>query len=79
MVIRHIGTDEVFALPGLSPAIAVSSELILVSGQVAIGLDGQIVGKGDFQSQVEQTMQNLERFFRRRSFLQRRCSGWESY
>jgi 2-iminobutanoate/2-iminopropanoate deaminase len=37
----------------------VSSELVVISGQVAIGLDGQIVGKGKFDSQVEQTMQNL--------------------
>lgn len=58
-MVKHIGTDAVFALPGFSPAVAVSSELILVSGQVAIGLDGQIVGKGDFDAQVKQTMQNL--------------------
>jgi 2-iminobutanoate/2-iminopropanoate deaminase len=58
-MVKHIRTDAAFALPGFSPAVAVSSELILISGQVGIGLDGQIVGKGDFQSQVEQTMQNL--------------------
>jgi 2-iminobutanoate/2-iminopropanoate deaminase len=58
-MVKHIGTDAAFALPGFSPAVAVSSELILVSGQVAIGLDGQIVGKGDFDAQVKQTMQNL--------------------
>lgn len=58
-MVRHISTDAVFALPGFSPAVAVSSELILVSGQVAIGLDGEIVGRGDFEAQVKQTMQNL--------------------
>jgi enamine deaminase RidA (YjgF/YER057c/UK114 family) len=58
-MVRHIRTDEVYALPGFSPAVALSSGVILISGQVAVGLDGQIVGRDDFQSQVEQTMQNL--------------------
>jgi 2-iminobutanoate/2-iminopropanoate deaminase len=58
-MIKHIRTDAAFALPGFSPAVALSSDLILTSGQVSIGLDGQIVGKDNFQLQVEQTMQNL--------------------
>ncbi len=58
-MVRHIRSDAAFAAPGFSPAVAVSSELILISGQVAFGLDGEIVGKGDFDRQVEQTMQNL--------------------
>jgi hypothetical protein len=76
-MVRHISTDAVFALPGFSPAVAVSSELILVSGQVAIGLDGEIVGRGDFEAQVKaDDAESWRHSFSRRSFLQRCCSRW---
>ncbi|GGD84169.1 RidA family protein [Paenibacillus nasutitermitis] len=35
--------------------------MIFVSGQAAIGDDGQLVGVGDFDKQAEQAFQNLER------------------
>ena len=34
-------------------------DLIFVSGQAAIGLDGTIVGVGNFDAQAEQTFKNL--------------------
>jgi reactive intermediate/imine deaminase len=34
-------------------------DLIFVSGQAAIGLDGNVVGAGDFDAQAAQTFENL--------------------
>jgi 2-iminobutanoate/2-iminopropanoate deaminase len=36
-------------------------DLLFVSGQAAIGPQGEIVGEGDFDAQAEQTFRNLER------------------
>jgi 2-iminobutanoate/2-iminopropanoate deaminase len=36
-------------------------ELVFVSGQAAIDVDGQIVGVGDFDAQAEQVFRNLAR------------------
>jgi 2-iminobutanoate/2-iminopropanoate deaminase len=44
----------------LSQAIQVGN-LVFVSGQAAIGDDGEIVGKGDFDHQADQTFRNLDR------------------
>ncbi len=44
----------------LSQAIR-AGELVFVSGQAAIGDDGEIVGKGDFDRQAEQAFRNLQR------------------
>ena len=38
--------------------------LVFVSGQAAIGDDGEIVGKGDFDRQAEQAFKNLDRVLR---------------
>jgi reactive intermediate/imine deaminase len=35
-------------------------DLIFVSGQAALSLEGEIVGVGDFDAQAEQTFRNLE-------------------
>ena len=35
-------------------------DLILLSGQAAIGANGEIVGTGDFDAQAEQTFRNIE-------------------
>jgi 2-iminobutanoate/2-iminopropanoate deaminase len=37
------------------------SALLFISGQVALGLDGQLVGEGDVGRQSEQVFANLER------------------
>jgi 2-iminobutanoate/2-iminopropanoate deaminase len=58
-VVKYLKSESAFALPGFSPAVVLPSGLVLISGQVAIGLDGQIRGKGDFDAQVELTMENM--------------------
>ena len=35
--------------------------LLFISGQTAIDANGQVVGKGDFGAQAEQTFRNLRR------------------
>ena len=47
----------------LSQAIQLG-HLVFVSGQAAIGDDGEIVGKGDFDRQAEQAFKNLDRVLR---------------
>lgn len=47
----------------LSQAIRVG-ELLFVSGQAAVGDDGLIAGKGDFDRQATQTFTNLDRALR---------------
>jgi 2-iminobutanoate/2-iminopropanoate deaminase len=42
----------------ISQAVRVG-DLLFVSGQAAIGRDGQLVGVGDFDAQAEQAFQNL--------------------
>lgn len=59
-MVRYVRSGAAFALPGFSPAVHVPSGLIFVSGQVAIGTDGRIVGKWDFEAQIELTIRNLE-------------------
>ena len=44
----------------LSQAIQVG-KLIFISGQAAIGDDGALVGKGDFDRQADQVFRNLDR------------------
>ncbi|HEX7044299.1 MAG TPA: RidA family protein [Burkholderiales bacterium] len=39
-------------------------DLLLISGQAAIGDDGRIVGAGDFDAQAQQAFANLERALR---------------
>lgn len=44
----------------LSQGIQIGN-LIFISGQAAMGDDGEIVGKGDFDRQADQAMKNLDR------------------
>ncbi|MCT9070401.1 RidA family protein [Cupriavidus gilardii] len=44
----------------LSQGIRVGN-LVFISGQAAIGDDGNIVGRGDFDKQAEQAFRNLQR------------------
>lgn len=39
-------------------------DLLFISGQAAIDLQGQIVGVGDFDAQAQQVFENLERVLR---------------
>lgn len=47
----------------LSQAIRAGG-FLFVSGQAAVGDDGAIVGRGDFDAQAEQALRNLERALR---------------
>jgi enamine deaminase RidA (YjgF/YER057c/UK114 family) len=44
--------------PGMSQGV-LSGEFLNISGQVALGSDGQLVGEGDIEAQVEQCFLNL--------------------
>jgi enamine deaminase RidA (YjgF/YER057c/UK114 family) len=38
-----------------------ASELVFISGQLATDLNGEIVGKGDFDAQMKQVFSNIEK------------------
>lgn len=40
-------------------AVATPGRTVYVSGQVSVDATGQVVGKGDFRTQVERTFENL--------------------
>ena len=53
-------TPDPYAPYLLSQAIR-AGNLLYVSGQAAVGDDGQIVGSGDFDLQAERALRNLQR------------------
>jgi reactive intermediate/imine deaminase len=57
---EQIATDpDPYAAYRISQAIKAGG-FVFVSGQAAIGLDGALVGVGDFDAQAEQAFRNLE-------------------
>ena len=59
MTIERIRTDpDPYEPFRLSQAMRVG-DLVFVSGQAAISLEGELVGVGDFDAQAEQTFRNL--------------------
>ena len=47
-------------VPAYSQAIRVKAgELVYIAGQVAVDMDGNLVGEGDIESQVRQVFKNL--------------------
>jgi 2-iminobutanoate/2-iminopropanoate deaminase len=40
--------------------VQAGSELLFIAGQVAVGADGQLVGKDDFEAQTRQVFANLQ-------------------
>lgn len=61
MLLKQIHTEpDPYAPFLLSQGIQLGN-LIFISGQAAIGDDGEIVGKGDFDRQADQAMRNLDR------------------
>lgn len=67
---RIARTADVPAGPGYAHAVTASGRLAFVSGQVALGKDGQVVGPGDLAAQTAQCMRNLE------SVLTELGAGW---
>jgi len=61
MKLEQVHTNpDVYAPYLLSQAI-ITGGFLFTSGQTAMGDDGEIVGKGDFDAQAEQAYRNLER------------------
>jgi 2-iminobutanoate/2-iminopropanoate deaminase len=64
MQLRQIHTQPDPYAPFLLSQAIQAGNLLFVSGQAAIGDDGKIVGKGDFDDQAEQAFKNLDRVLR---------------
>lgn len=45
---------------GMSQVATVRGRMVIVSGQVALDADGQIVGEGDFEAQAVRVFENLK-------------------
>lgn len=61
MLLEQVRTNpDPYAPFLLSQGIRVGN-LVFISGQAAIGDDGNIVGRGDFDKQAEQAFRNLQR------------------
>lgn len=58
-MLTHVTSPKVRSIPGMSQAVRTDRPLLFVSGQVALDVEGAIVGRGDFEAQVHQVMSNL--------------------
>jgi len=61
-----IGTDPICVEPDVFDAFAIGQghcvgNLVFLSGQAAINDAGEIVGEGDINAQIEQSMSNIKR------------------
>jgi reactive intermediate/imine deaminase len=61
MQLKQIHTQPDPYAPFLLSQAIQAGNLLFVSGQAAIGDDGKIVGKADFDRQAEQAFKNLDR------------------
>jgi enamine deaminase RidA (YjgF/YER057c/UK114 family) len=59
--LTHIQPPDVTPGSGYSHVVTGTGRLVAVSGQVAIGGDGQLVGPGDPSAQARQVFENLRR------------------
>lgn len=58
--LRHLSPEGLPATTAYTQVVAASgSEVVFVSGQVAVDADGAVVGPGDLAAQTEQVMENL--------------------
>jgi 2-iminobutanoate/2-iminopropanoate deaminase len=64
MELKQIHTQPDPYAPFLLSQAIQAGNLLFISGQAAIGDDGEIVGKGDFDRQAEQAFKNLDRVLR---------------
>jgi len=59
--IRRIQPEGLFASPAYTHVVASrSGQTVYISGQVATGSDGRVVGAGDLGAQAMQVMRNLQ-------------------
>ncbi|WP_050479830.1 RidA family protein [Herbaspirillum rhizosphaerae] len=61
MKLEPVHTDPDPYAPYLLSQAITAGGFLFTSGQAAMGNDGEIVGKGDFDAQAEQAYRNLER------------------
>lgn len=62
MATRFIHPEGVFATPAYTQVVtAKGGKTVYVSGQVALGESGNLVGRGDLRAQTKQVFVNLER------------------
>ncbi|OOC63558.1 RidA family protein [Paenibacillus ihbetae] len=61
MLFEQVHTQPDPYAPFLISQAIKTNGLVFVSGQAAIGDDGQLVGVGDFDKQADQAFRNLER------------------
>jgi len=59
--LTHIQPEDVTPGTGYSHVVTGTGRLVAVSGQVAIGEDGRLVGPGDPSAQARQVFENLRR------------------
>ncbi len=61
-ITKHLtDVDGLPPAPGYSQAVVTTGRLAFVAGQVAFDRDGGLVGAGDLEAQVRQTLANLGR------------------
>ena len=61
--IEYKNTEKVFSIKGLSQSVSVdcgSSKMILLSGQVPLNTEGNLVGIGSLEKQTQQIFKNIE-------------------
>ena len=59
---RFLNPETLAAPAGYTHVVdAPASQIVFVSGQVALDADGQLVGEGDFEAQTRQVFANLTR------------------
>jgi enamine deaminase RidA (YjgF/YER057c/UK114 family) len=56
-----LNAPDVQVTGGYSHAVAVGGRLLIVSGQIGVDQEGQVVGRGDFEQQAVQAFENLKR------------------
>ena len=61
MLFEQVHTQPDPYAPFLISQAIKTKGLVFVSGQAAIGDDGELVGVGDFDKQADQAFRNLER------------------
>lgn len=61
---EYLSPKDVFPLPGMTPGVVAHGPLLFVSGQVALDINGAVVGENDFAAQVVQVMANLQAVLR---------------
>ncbi|ANY74258.1 enamine deaminase RidA [Paenibacillus ihbetae] len=64
MLFEQVHTQPDPYAPFLISQAIKTNGLVFVSGQAAIGDDGQLVGVGDFDKQADQAFRNLERILK---------------